>query len=173
MSTHHRAPQTHDTLAAVEQLLGARLVALADEWHAHDAATATGDAVLGGLDLPELLASLVLSGGKRFRPVMCHWGWVAAGGSARGADPSTMVQVAAALELLHAVGLAQDDVMDRSEVRRGRPTMHVLAAGQHRDAGGTDDADRFGESIAVLVGDLGHAEADALVAGMPAAVRRL
>ncbi len=164
------SPTADDTLAAVERLLTERLDRIAGEWHREDASV---DVVLGDHDVPELLASLVQSGGKRIRPLMCHWGWIASGAAVRGEAPGTMHQVGAALELLHAFGLAQDDVMDGSRLRRGLPAVHVRAAEHHRRAGGTDDPDRYGESVAVLVGDLAHAEADALVAELPQAVRRL
>ncbi|MCL8027597.1 polyprenyl synthetase family protein [Nocardioides bruguierae] len=159
-------------LADVEDLLRLRLERLQAEWH-HGEADGTTDPVLGDADLPGLLESLVLGGGKRFRPLLCHWGWVAAGGPQRGEDPSVPVRLGAALELLHAFGLAQDDVMDGSETRRGAPAVHVTARTHHADAGGRDDSQRYGESVATLVGDLAHAEADAIVAELPQAVRHL
>jgi geranylgeranyl diphosphate synthase type I len=129
--------------------------------------------VLGAEDLPRLLGDLLESGGKRFRPIMCHLGWVAAGGAVRGAGQDETVRISAALELLHAFVLVHDDVMDESATRRGRPTAHERAAGLHSAVGAAGDARRFGESIAVLVGDLAHAEADALVASLPAGMRRI
>lgn len=166
----NRVPEVTHSLAAVERVLSDRLDRLSREWRLH---SPTVDVILGEHDLPERLSSLVLSGGKRLRPLLCHWGWVAAGARIPTHDPTVMHQIGAALELLHAFGLAQDDVMDGSLLRRGRPAVHVQAADQHRAAGGTDDADRYGENVAVLVGDLGHAEADALVAELPVSVRML
>nr|WP_269449737.1 polyprenyl synthetase family protein [Auraticoccus cholistanensis] len=117
---------------------------------------------------------MVRSGGKRIRPAMVHWGWAATTGvdpDREQAQRETMVRVAAALELLHVFALVHDDVMDQSLSRRGQPTTHVGVAALHRRAGGHGDAERFGESIAVLVGDLAHAEADHLVAGLDAPLR--
>ncbi|MEV0270304.1 polyprenyl synthetase family protein [Hamadaea sp. NPDC050747] len=103
----------------------------------------------------------VLSGGKRLRPLFAYWGWRACGGR----EPVEQVLPAlAALELLHAFALVHDDVMDRSETRRGRPTAHRALATAHGRAGLTGDADRFGDSIAVLVGDLCLVWADRLMA---------
>lgn len=164
------SPDPARTLAGVEQLLAARLGRLATEWHA---GTRTCDAVLQHDDLPELLTALTLKGGKRLRPLLCHWGWVAADGPARGVDHESVVQLGAALELLHVFALLQDDVMDLSATRRGHPTLHIRASVLHREAGGHDDAVRYGESIAVLAGDLAHAEANAIVAELPADVRRM
>ena len=104
---------------------------------------------------------------------MCFWGWVAAGGATGRARRATrahdVVQAAAALELLHVFALIHDDVMDESASRRGQPSVHALAAQLHLHSGARGDAQRFGESIAVLVGDLAHAEADHLVAELPGA----
>ncbi|HZA05052.1 MAG TPA: polyprenyl synthetase family protein [Propionibacteriaceae bacterium] len=128
-------------------------------------------------DLPEMLRVLTITGGKRIRPSMCYWGWVAAGGRARdgAAGPSAdrVVQVGAALELLHIFALIHDDVMDESASRRGQPSVHTLAAQLHLHSSARGNARRFGESIAVLVGDLAHAEADHMVTELPPAMRRL
>ena len=128
-------------------------------------------------DLPEMLRVLTVTGGKRIRPSMCYWGWVAAGGHARdgAAGPSAdqVVQVGAALELLHIFALIHDGVMDESASRRGQPSVHTLAAQLHLHNAARGNARRFGESIAVLVGDLAHAEADHMVAELPPAMRRL
>jgi geranylgeranyl diphosphate synthase type I len=123
-------------------------------------------------DLPEMLRVLSLTGGKRIRPTMCYWGWVAAGG---GSSPSQdqVVQAGAALELLHIFALIHDDVMDESASRRGQPSVHTLAAQLHLHSTARGSARRFGESIAILVGDLAHAEADHMVTELPPAMRRI
>ena len=84
-----------------------------------------------------------------------------------------MVQVGAALELLHIFALIHDDVMDESASRRGQPSVHTLAAQLHLHSAARGNARRFGESIAVLVGDLAHAEADHMVTELPPAMRRI
>ena len=133
--------------------------------------------ILQDRDLPEMLRVLTVTGGKRIRPSMCYWGWVAAGGRVRdgSAGPSAdqVVQVGAALELLHIFALIHDDVMDESASRRGQPSVHTLAAQLHLHSAARGNARRFGESIAVLVGDLAHAEADHMITELPPAMRRL
>ncbi|HEX6075269.1 MAG TPA: polyprenyl synthetase family protein [Micromonosporaceae bacterium] len=105
--------------------------------------------------------STVLGGGKRLRPTFAYWGWRGAVGAAPPPEP--VLPALAALELLHAFALAHDDVMDRSPTRRGLPTAHHLLAHGHREAGLRGDPDRYGESAAILVGDLCLVWADQLM----------
>lgn len=84
-----------------------------------------------------------------------------------------MITAGAAFELLHAFAIIHDDVMDRSETRRGHPTCHVLATEAYRQARGDHGAELFGDSIAILVGDLAHAEADHLIGALPSATRSI
>lgn len=153
------------TLTAVDARLWARLHALVDDW----ASLAAGSSdVLGAQDLPTLILAAA-QGGKRIRPAMVHWGWVAAGAPAEYF--TQMIDLGTALELLHLFALVHDDVMDRSGMRRGRPTVRASASQHHRDAGALGSETAFGDNIAILVGDLLHAEADALVAGLAPEVR--
>jgi geranylgeranyl diphosphate synthase type I len=110
---------------------------------------------------------LVLSGGKRLRPAFCHWGFVGAGGDPE--DPR-VVDAGAAFELMHAFALFHDDVMDDAHARRGSPTTHVVHAEQHREGGWAGESRRYGEGVAVLVGDLAFVYADQLLEGADRAV---
>jgi geranylgeranyl diphosphate synthase, type I len=101
-------------------------------------------------------------GGKRLRPAFCHWGHVAAGG-----DPAdrTVLDAGAALELLHVFALVHDDVMDGSDLRRGAPTVHRHFEDRHESHSWSGESRRFGEGVAVLVGDLALVLADGLLTG--------
>ena len=115
------------------------------------------------------IGRLVLVGGKRLRPAFCHWGFVGAGGDP--ADPM-IVNAGAAFELMHAFALFHDDVMDDAASRRGGPTTHTVFAQHHREHGWAGEARRFGEGVAILVGDLAFVYADQLMAdASPAAWR--
>ena len=107
------------------------------------------------------IGRLALVGGKRLRPAFCHWGFVGAGGDP--GDPM-IVNAGAAFELMHAFALFHDDVMDDAASRRGEPTTHTVFAQHHRDQGWAGEARRFGEGIAILVGDLAFVYADQLMA---------
>ena len=112
----------------------------------------------------ETLSELVLSGGKRLRPAFCHWAFVGAGGD--GDDPM-VIDAGAALELLHTFALIHDDIMDGSSTRRNMDTIHVRFEQRHALEGWRGEARRFGEGVAVLVGDLAFVYADHLLADAP------
>ncbi|MCU1371481.1 MAG: geranylgeranyl pyrophosphate synthase [Ilumatobacteraceae bacterium] len=108
----------------------------------------------------EALRALVMAGGKRLRPVFCHWGFVAAGGDPE--DPR-IVDAGAAFELLQAFALIHDDVMDGSATRRGAPAVHRRFADRHARAVWAGESRRFGEGVAILVGDVALVYSDLLL----------
>lgn len=110
------------------------------------------------------LRSLVLSGGKRLRPAFCFWAFVGMGGHP---DDPAVTDAGCALELLHTFALIHDDVMDASARRHGVETVHVSFARRHRELDWHGDANRFGDSVAILVGDLAFVYADRFLAGAP------
>ncbi|MEF8800644.1 MAG: polyprenyl synthetase family protein [Halolamina sp.] len=68
-------------------------------------------------ELAERLSHVTLSGGKRVRPAVTLLACEAAGG-----DPEDAVEFALGVELVHNASLVVDDIIDRSEVRRGTPS---------------------------------------------------
>jgi geranylgeranyl diphosphate synthase type I len=110
-----------------------------------------------------------LESGKRLRPAFVYWGYRGAGGPATGPAADAAVKAACSVELLHVCALIHDDIMDGSEVRRGRPAMHVGFAGLHRGRGWRGDPAAFGEGAAMLMGDLAFTWADVALAeaGLP------
>jgi geranylgeranyl diphosphate synthase, type I len=117
----------------------------------------------------DALTRFALAGGKRLRPAFVYWGYRGAGGPADGPEAEATVKAACSVELLHVCALIHDDIMDGSEVRRGRPAMHVGFAGLHRGLGWRGDPAAFGEGAAMLMGDLAFTWADVALAeaGLP------
>jgi len=78
--------------------------------------------------------------------------------AAGGQDVSQAVPLAAAVELLHTASLVHDDINDRSDLRRGQPTVNA----------------QWGNSLALLVGDFIFVRLLQLIAGFaPRAIRIL
>jgi len=96
----------------------------------------------------EAMTYSLLAGGKRLRPVLCLASAEAVGGARTDALPA-----ACAIELIHTYSLIHDDLpaMDNDTMRRGRPTLHVVA----------------GEGMAILAGDGLLTEAFHLLATQP------
>jgi geranylgeranyl diphosphate synthase type II len=96
----------------------------------------------------------VTAGGKRLRPILCLASAEAVGGDRRLAMPA-----ACAIEMIHTYSLIHDDLpaMDNDTMRRGRPTLHVVA----------------GEGMAILAGDGLLTEAFFLLASQPRATDAL
>ncbi len=88
---------------------------------------------------------LVAAGGKRFRPLLT----LLAGELGEGAAPE-LIDAAVVVELTQVASLYHDDVMDSAPVRRGAPAAHTV----------------WGNSVAILVGDVLFARASSLVAGL-------
>jgi geranylgeranyl diphosphate synthase type II len=104
-------------------------------------------------DAPEVVDTAMryslLAGGKRLRPILCLASADAVSGPRNMAMPA-----ACAIELIHTYSLIHDDLpaMDNDTMRRGRPTLHVVA----------------GEGMAILAGDGLLTEAFHLLARQPA-----
>ncbi|MGC1206879.1 MAG: isopentenyl-diphosphate Delta-isomerase, partial [Ornithinimicrobium sp.] len=158
-------PAVHETLGAVDRLLQEEARWAQGVW-ASTGLQPEDDPILKQ-DLPTWLGALVAGRGKMIRPRMCHWGYVAAGAAADTQSYADLCRAAAALEMLHVFALIHDDVMDESTWRRGRPAAHAQARDWHAETGGHGSATRFGDNIAILLGDLAHMQADRLVAGLP------
>lgn len=75
-----------------------------------------------------------LAPGKRLRPALCL-----AAAAACGGEPEGILDAACAVEMVHAFSLIHDDLpaIDNDDLRRGRPTCHVV----------------YGEAVAILAGD--------------------
>ena len=148
----HAAPQSLlDVAFRVDKRLEALLAVERERWARVDA-----DLV------PPIdeIARLVLAGGKRLRPAFCFWGFVGAGGNP---TDELVIDAGAALELLHAFALFHDDVMDGSLTRRGEPTTNAKFEASHGANKLAGESRRFGDGVAILVGDLAYVYSDQLM----------
>lgn len=99
-----------------------------------------------------------LTGGKRFRARFCFWGWRSIAGldekTAGAHTDHPIFDLASALEIFHAAALVHDDIMDNSDTRRGEPAAHRWFETRHRENQFAGDSTHYGQSTALLVGDL-------------------
>jgi geranylgeranyl diphosphate synthase type I len=98
----------------------------------------------------EAINAFLLDGGKRLRPLFAYCGYLASGGE----DDENIISAVASLELLQACALIHDDLMDASDTRRGRPSIHRWFEGLHQNEELLGSAARYGSSAAILLGDL-------------------
>jgi len=97
---------------------------------------------IGPTDLREASIYLTTAGGKMLRPSLTVLVSEAVGGTI-----SSSIKPAAAIELIHTFSLIHDDIMDKDDMRRGKPSVHKV----------------WGESVAILAGDTLFSKAYELV----------
>ncbi|MFB8384553.1 polyprenyl synthetase family protein [Streptomyces rubiginosohelvolus] len=116
------------------------------------------------------VADFTLLGGKRMRPHLLWWAMRACG----AVETQAALRLGVGLELIQTCALIQDDVMDRSHMRRGRPAVHVALAEQRGLEADSEAGAAFGASAAILSGDLALVWADDTVTEtfLPSARRR-
>lgn len=98
----------------------------------------------------ESLTSFLMDSGKRLRPLFAYAGLIAAQGTLNRPE----VRAMASLELLQACALIHDDLMDGSDTRRGKPSIHRHFESIHVQDELAGFGPQYGLSAAVLLGDL-------------------
>jgi len=121
------AAKEHEGLGALDRLLVATQSELAK---VNALILKRGDA--HGEMVPELARYLIEAGGKRLRPML-----TVAAAILFGKGTGAQTNYAAAVEFMHNATLLHDDVVDESDLRRGRPAARII----------------WGNQASVLVGD--------------------
>ncbi|MFD3475944.1 polyprenyl synthetase family protein [Streptomyces sp. NPDC058695] len=140
--------------AAVAQTVEGRL----EELLTRRVSQATAVNAIFGADIAQRVARFTLGGGRRIRPQFLWWGLRACGLPSNDQIEAAL-QLSAALELIQTCALIHDDVMDQAPTRRSQPALHVDCAAQYAPPAPSSGS-RFGESSAILAGDLALAWAD-------------
>lgn len=102
------------------------------------------------IPVAEAINAFLLDGGKRLRPLFAYCGYLAAGGE----DDDSIITAVASLELLQACALIHDDLIDGSDTRRGKPSIHRRFETIHQTEELSGSATSYGASSAILLGDL-------------------
>ncbi|MGB3828422.1 MAG: polyprenyl synthetase family protein [Ornithinimicrobium sp.] len=117
--------------------------------HLHDQRAILSEVGEPVLALLDAIGDL-LTGGKRLRAAFLYWGYRAFDGP----DTPALIRAASAMEIFQAAALLHDDVMDNSDLRRGRPTAHRAFEAHHADAAWSGSSSSFGHAAATLAGDM-------------------
>ncbi len=97
----------------------------------------------------KIIADFTLAGGKRIRPALVYYGYLAAGGR----DAQKIVEASMGIELIHSFLLIHDDIIDRDATRHGAPTVHERYKKIGRRIAPEKDSLHFGNSMAMIAGD--------------------
>ncbi len=100
----------------------------------------------------ESIKDFSLRKGKRIRPLLLVLSYL--GYSPKNKKPSqTIFQASTCMELLHNFMLIHDDIIDRSNLRRGKPTLHRILC----KTASTNDPDKLGADLSIIAGDIVYA----------------
>ena len=104
---------------------------------------------------------VVLAGGKRIRPALVYYGFLAAGGKKNQA----ILEASLSIELMHVFLLIHDDIIDRDEKRHGLATVNksYQAWGEKLLSLERKESEHFGNSMAIVVGDMAYSMANEIL----------
>lgn len=106
---------------------------------------------------------VIQNGGKRLRPAQLYYSYLACGGK----NKSGALKASLSLELLHTMAIIHDDIIDRSNQRRGQETSHEYFKTVHQAEKLTGDRAHFALASAILTGDLAFTLADKALTDSP------
>ena len=92
------------------------------------------------------IADYTVQGGKRIRPIL-----VVCGHNLFSEPNPEVYKASISIELTQSFFLIHDDIMDQSDLRRGKPSLHKVL---EKDFAGMREARRMGENIAIVAGDI-------------------
>jgi geranylgeranyl diphosphate synthase type I len=107
----------------------------------------------------QYVKKMVLAKGKRIRPALMFYGYLAAGGK----DEKRILQAAVSIELIHIFLLIHDDIADRGEKRHGVDTLHIWFQKMGQKLFSGKDQAHFGNSMALIAGDLISASGNEII----------
>lgn len=99
------------------------------------------------------LDNYLTDGGKRVRPFLTKTAFEAVGGND---NEGNIIRASLAIELLHNGSLLHDDVIDKDETRRGKPSFHVIFRElfNKKIANSPEKANDFGKALSIFAGDI-------------------
>ena len=104
------------------------------------------------LEVLNIIEEYTLRGGKRLRPVLMITGYKLYDGK----DENEIIKASCSIELIQSYLLIHDDIIDESDLRRGRPTVHKIYENLYGER-------KFGENMAIIAGDLASIYAEEIL----------
>ncbi len=101
-------------------------------------------------ELSNAIKEFVLRPGKRVRPILLSVGYLGFSNK----KPAGLYRTAISIELVHDFMLVHDDIIDKSDLRRGKPTMHKLFEKYLKKYKGVKFS---GEDLSIVAGDVMYA----------------
>lgn len=103
-------------------------------------------------EIIDIIEEYTLRGGKRLRPILMIIGYKLYGGK----NEKEIIRASASIELIQSYLLIHDDIIDNSDLRRGKPTLHKIYEKKYGDK-------KFGESMGIIAGDLASVYAEEIL----------
>ncbi|MCK4635509.1 MAG: polyprenyl synthetase family protein [Candidatus Moranbacteria bacterium] len=91
----------------------------------------------------------ILAGGKRVRPAMMYYGYLAVGGE----NHEELIKTSISIELVHSFLLIHDDIIDQDGIRHGKETIHSKYKKYSEQYFISKDDEHFGISTGIVLGD--------------------
>ena len=101
-------------------------------------------------ELNNAIKDFVLRPGKRIRPILLTVGYLGFSNK----KPTGLYRTAISIELVHDFMLVHDDIIDKSDLRRGKPTMHKIFERHLKKYKGVKFS---GEDLSIVAGDVIYA----------------
>lgn len=95
------------------------------------------------VDMLESLKEFTLRGGKRIRPALVYYGYLCFNDQ----NLDEVLKAGITVELIQTALLVHDDIIDKDDLRRNKPTLHKIYSDQFKDK-------HIGNSLAIIAGDL-------------------
>jgi len=107
----------------------------------------------------KMLEDFTMSGGKRIRPALVYYGYLAAGVKKK----ENILEASMSIELTHVFLLIHDDIIDKDEKRHGVDTIHTRYEKISQKYFPKKNGEHFGNSMAMLVGDMAAAMGNEII----------
>ena len=93
---------------------------------------------------------MALAGGKRLRPALMYYGYLAVNGK----EKNKIIRTAVSVELIHIFLLIHDDIIDKDDKRHGIDTIHFRYQKLGKKLFPKEDSNHFGNSMGIIAGDM-------------------